>query len=227
MGCQQEIAGKIVAMGGDYLLALKDNQSMMHRRAIEIFEKIQSGQDARQGMRHIVKKERRRGADELRTHIVIPVPKDFPASKSWKIRSLGTVARRRIEADGRETGRFRYYICSRPANVELFGQAVRAHWGIENNLHLAIDLVFTGDASRIRSGLAVETTAVQRRVALSKLQKDTSFVGSLLGKRKAAACPSTDSRHYCLENPNKLMRPGWGKVPMGARFTATIASKAA
>lgn len=186
MGCQEDIAQKIIELGGDYVLALKDNQPTMFRKTIDLFEAAYSSDEPPAEMRRQVIKERRRGRDEIREHAVLPVPSDFPASEHWGIRSLGMVVRRRLESDESETGQVRYYISSQRPLVRGFANAVRSHWSIENKLHWSLDVTFSEDQSRIRKGSAPETTALLRRIALSKLQQDTSKTESLRVRRKAA-----------------------------------------
>jgi predicted transposase YbfD/YdcC len=202
IGCQQEIAAKIQHVGADHILALKDNQPSMHRGAIAAFERALDANQPPAGMRRWRQTERRRGAEEIRDHVVLPVPTDFPAGPAWGIRSLGMVCRRRIEADGSETGQVRYYVSSLLPNVRTFANAVRSHWRIENELHWTLDVTFTEDQSRIRKGQAPETTALLRRVALSKLKQDTSYVGSLQVKRKAAGWSTTVVERILTGNPD-------------------------
>lgn len=191
MGCQEEIARKIRELGGDYVLALKDNQPTLFRKTIDLFEAAYSASEPPPERRRQVIKERRRGADEIREHAVLPVPSDFPPSENWGIRSLGMVVRRRIEFDGTETGQVRYYISSQRPFVRAFANAVRSQWSIENQLHWVLDVTFTEDASRIRTQNAAQTAAMLRRLAVSIISSDTSVKDSIRGKRYSASL-STD-----------------------------------
>jgi predicted transposase YbfD/YdcC len=72
----------------------------------------------------------------------------------------------------------RYYLCSHRLTAELFGQAVRGHWGIENRLHWVFDVVFHEDQARLRSGKAPANMAIVRHAALNLLSRakpTTSF----------------------------------------------------
>lgn len=200
MGCQQDIAEKIVEYGGDYVLALKGNQPTMHEKAEALFEEACSAEKLPKEVKRMVMKERRRGGDEIREHLVMPAPKDF-ANERWGIQSLGMVCRRRTESDGKETGQVRYYISSLRPLVRPFAYAVRSHWGIENKLHWTLDVTFTEDRSRIRKGSGPETTALLRRVALSKLQQDTLSNVSLRCKRKSAGWSTERLEQILAGNP--------------------------
>jgi predicted transposase YbfD/YdcC len=63
---------------------------------------------------------------------------------------------------------------------------VRAHWGIENQVHWVLDVVFHEDASRIRNGNEPQNMAVVRHMALNLLRQEPSK-GSLKAKRFRAA----------------------------------------
>ena len=62
---------------------------------------------------------------------------------------------------------------------------VRAHWGVENQLHWCLDVVFNEDASRIRKDHAPRNMSVLRRLALNLLRQESSK-GSLAMKRYRA-----------------------------------------
>ena len=88
--------------------------------------------------------------------------------------------------DGKTTQETRYYISSLPNDAESFARAVRSHWGVENNLHWVLDVVFKEDESRTRMGHAQENLAVVRRIALNLLKQEKTKKGSLKGRRKCA-----------------------------------------
>jgi hypothetical protein len=64
----------------------------------------------------------------------------------------------------------RYYITSSPAPVEDLARAVRAHWGIENQLHWVLDVTFDEDRSRLRKGHGARNMAVVRPFALNLIR---------------------------------------------------------
>lgn len=63
----------------------------------------------------------------------------------------------------------RYYISNLDRNAKEFNGFVRGHWGIENNLHWALDMVFQEDACRVIKGNAPENLNTLRKIALEIL----------------------------------------------------------
>lgn len=191
MGCQKEIARQIVKGGGDYVLAVKDNQPALHQAIAEFFLARHENQDfADFGCRRHVTTERSRGRDERRFYYTAPLPDSMQRfARDWKgLTSIGQV----ITAtghQGKETSDVRHYIVSRPAKVKEFAKATRGHWLIES-MHWILDVVLAEDDSRIRNGDGPENFGCLRKFVLSLLKRDTSE-GSLKRKRKMAAW-STD-----------------------------------
>ena len=81
----------------------------------------------------------------------------------------------------------RYYLSSLPASGREFSKAVRAHWGIENNLHWQLDISFDEDDCRIRKDRAPENLAVVRHIALNMLQHEKTLKRGVKAKRLQAA----------------------------------------
>lgn len=191
MGCQKEIAAKIVDGGGDYVLALKGNHKHLHQAVADEFLAAAEADFDVPGLRRHVTIETNHGRQERREYFVMPAPKTLPGFADWaKLTSIGMVLRI-TEVDGKETGEISYFLSSRPAKVKEFAKVVRGHWSIESQLHWVLDVTFTEDASRIRQGAAPQTAAILRRLAVSILSADTWVKDNLRGKRYRAAL-STD-----------------------------------
>jgi predicted transposase YbfD/YdcC len=76
-----------------------------------------------------------------------------------------------------------YHRCSLPEDVEKISQAITAHWGVENQLHWSVDVVFGEDKSRIRTGHGSENFGTMRRQTLRLLKKDTTLKKCIRLKR--------------------------------------------
>ena len=187
MGCQKEIAKKIIDKEGDYVLAVKDNQPTLRAAMEASFVEADEQDSVLAGSRHYVTQEKSHGRTEERDYVIAPLPKEMLAFKTeWE--GLCTIGRviAKVERDGTQSQEVRYFISSLPPKVKQFAGAVRGHWGIENGLHWVLDVVFGEDASAIHVGHAPENFGFLRRFVVSLLKRDTSE-GSLRRKRKRAA----------------------------------------
>ena len=88
------------------------------------------------------------------------------------------------------TREVQFYLSSLPCDALRIGQAIRQHWGIENQLHWVLDVTFGEDASRIRNGHGPENMTLLRRMAISLLYQETSTKRSLRQKAKRASMDS-------------------------------------
>ena len=78
-------------------------------------------------------------------------------------------------------------ISSLPPTAKLVAEHVNQHWTVENRLHWTLDVTFTEDKSRVRTGNAPELLTMFRRVAISILKRDTSIKKETIrGKRMRA-----------------------------------------
>jgi predicted transposase YbfD/YdcC len=197
MGCQKEIAKRIVKGEGDYVLALKDNHPKLSEAVADEFTRALEADVAPRDMRKRVTVETNRGRKERREYYALPAPATLPGFADWaKLATIVMVLRIRV-IDGRETGEVSYFLSSLPAKVKNLAKLIRQHWSIENQLHWVLDVTFTEDASRIRKRHAPQTSAMLRRLAVSILSADTSTKDNLRGKRYRA-CLSTDTLERIL-----------------------------
>jgi len=90
------------------------------------------------------------------------------------------------EKDGYSQEQTRFYISSLPTTASDFNRLIRNHWGIENNLHWMLDVVFGEDLNRTCQGNAPENLATLRKIALQLLNQNIDKQ-SIKSRRKLAA----------------------------------------
>ena len=191
MGCQKEIASKIVEREGDYLLALKDNHPTLCEAVTDEFFTALDADIPPSNLRRWKTVETNRGREECREYFALPAPSSLPGFADWKnLQTIALVIRTTI-VNGKETVEVHCFLSSLPPKVKALAKFIRQHWSIESQLHWILDVTFTEDASRIRKGNAPQTSAMFRRLAVSILSQDTSVKDNVRGKRYRASL-STD-----------------------------------
>ncbi|MBZ6068563.1 ISAs1 family transposase, partial [Aeromonas schubertii] len=123
-----------------------------------------------------------------RQYHVLPaeeVARHFP---EWKgLRTLGVAVGYQQKSKGEVSLEHRYYISSAPLERATFANAVRSHWGIENQLHWVLDVTMKEDACSIYRGDAAEILATARHMALNMLRAEEGKRASIRRKQKIAA----------------------------------------
>jgi len=134
MGCQKAIAEKIINKGGDYLLALKGNQSSLHEEVRLHFEQPTPTTLTR--MTHAETVDKGHGRIEVR-QCRLSTDIDWLKERhpEWKnLASIVAIDSERLIGD-MATQETRYFISSSQVPAAQMLSAVRLHWGIENQLH--------------------------------------------------------------------------------------------
>jgi predicted transposase YbfD/YdcC len=176
--CHRGMAKAIVERGGDYVLAVKNNQPGLLRDA-----KAAISAAERKKAKPATTKDADHGRMEARTAIVATVS---DMAKKHDFPGLKAVARITSKRGSDKTVQ-RYFLlsqCYKPA--ELL-RIVREHWGIENVLHWTLDVVLDEDQARSRKDHAPANLAVMRRLALNIARAHPDTKTSLRGKLKRAA----------------------------------------
>lgn len=186
MGCQKVIAQKVVAGGGDYILAVKENQGHLladiQQALIDAWEKDFAG------LEHDTyeTRERGHGREEYRCYTVLHNTAGLRHAEAWaKLTTIGMCYSERT-VRGVSSEEVRYFIGSKKADARVYGEALRNHWGIENALHWQLDVTFDEDQNRVSKRNAAENLALLRRLVLSLVQAHPAKL-SIAKKRFAAA----------------------------------------
>ena len=188
MGCQKEIAALIIKKKGDYLLALKGNQKLLHKDVKDWFELARKEEFAGREHSYYQQIEAGHHRVEKRQIWTVAVSELLPLHNQSLWAGLKTVvmvvSERRLW--NKTTTEVRFYLSSLASNAEKISQAIRSHWGIENSLHWTLDVTFSEDKSRIRKDHSPENFALLRRLAVNLLKQEKGFKGSLKMKRYLA-----------------------------------------
>ena len=185
MHCQRATAAQIVQQQGDYVLALKANQGTLHADVRHLLD----GSPSLPVATHTtVEKDHDR--IEIRTSVVSTEIAWVQEQHDWPgLAALGKITRTR-EVRGATSTETAYYVLSAPLSAERFGQVVRQHWGIENQLHWVLDVTMNEDQARHRKDHGPENLALLRRLALNVARLEPSK-GSVKSKRKRAGWDNT------------------------------------
>jgi predicted transposase YbfD/YdcC len=187
IGCQTDIAAKIVEREADYVLSVKGNQGNLLEDLVRYFDwaledkfqqTVYSQDETTDGGHGRIEIRRCWASDDIEW---------LRNKEEWRgVKSIVMVERERTVL-GEETSRERsYYISSLEADAKEIARVIRSHWSIENSLHWVLDIGFREDESRIRKDRAPENVATLRHIALNLLKQEKSAKVGVKSKRLKA-----------------------------------------
>lgn len=162
--CHRRMAQSILERGGAYVLALKQNQAALWEDAHRRLDSARRRQVA------ALREPPRHGREEWRQ---VEVVRDSTLARRHGFPGIRALARltahRRIEGKDTQVA-VRYFLLSRAFSARRVLAMVREHWGIENQLHWVLDVVFDEDRARNRSGHGPENLSILRKLALNLIR---------------------------------------------------------
>lgn len=179
MGTHRNIAEQIILQGGDYLMALKDNQPILRDLTESVFRNASP-------MSVYTTEEKGHGRLEKRTCSIMDTTllEQEGMYEKWPgLKRIIKMERERTEngSCSRETI---YYLSSGEKDeASYFARRIRAHWGIENKLHWHLDVTFGEDKCRVRTKNGAVNLSAMRKYALEMLKKQDDKL-SLKRRRK-------------------------------------------
>jgi len=182
MGAQRAICEQIIEQEGDYVISLKGNQGTLRKDVADYFN------DPRLLGKSLRSEENDKGHGRLEQRIAYSSDDIAWLQKDHKwpgLKNIGVV-KSIVEKAGKITTEERFYISSLPADARQLNQAARLHWGVENQLHWRLDVVFNEDGACIRNDNAAENIDILRKWALNALsrakQKPEQSIKSIMRK---------------------------------------------
>jgi predicted transposase YbfD/YdcC len=186
MGCQTDIADRIVKKDADYMLALKGNQQSLADEVENYFNQAEAINFEGVECDAIGSKEVGHGRIEKREIYVTEDIDWLPQKENWSnLKSIIMVKSERLLPGQTPSIEKRYYISSLPACALKIANAIRKHWGIEQT-HWILDVAFREDEQNADAGNIAENMSLIRRIALNMLKQEKSAKCGIEIKRQAA-----------------------------------------
>lgn len=165
--CHRRMTKAVREGGGDYVIAIKGNQSKLMAEANAALDAAAS----RKTVRFHQTENEAHGRHEVRRAFVTPF-----AQTPGKNALVDLVAVARVESwrtiGGKASHQVRCYALSRKMSAEELLKTVRLHWAIENQLHWQLDVLLAEDLARNRKNNAPANLAILRRLALNVLRAE-------------------------------------------------------
>ena len=169
LNTQVETIKAILKGKADYVLPVKENQKLTYEEIKEYYDdKVLLEQIAKENYKKVTEKEH--NGIMIREYYMTDDISWMNKKEKWPgIKSIG-LAKNTMERNGKITIEKRYYIVSFSNDIELFSKSVRAEWGVENNLHAPLDIVFKEDANKTLEKNGAKNLGIIRRIVLSILK---------------------------------------------------------
>jgi predicted transposase YbfD/YdcC len=165
--CHRRMTKTIREDGGDYVLAIKGNQSSLAEQANAALDTATANKKTKVHRTE----ETAHGRHEVRRAFLVPFAQTPGKNTLIDLCAVGRVESWRT-VDGKTTHTVRCYALSRKMAAEQLLATVRGHWRIENNLHWQLDVMLNEDQIRGRKNNAPANHAILRRLALKVLRAD-------------------------------------------------------
>jgi predicted transposase YbfD/YdcC len=182
IACNSSIAQAIIDHGADYLLAVKGNQPTLLSEIERFFDDADEAalrSSRGQAVDRHTDVDKGHGRIEERRCLVSAAidwmdgERRFPGEYRFpKLAAIAMIESKVETKAGARTER-RFYITSRAMTAKVLGEAVRAHWRIENALHWVLDVTFRDDLARVRKGHGAKNMAVVRHFAINLVRAAT------------------------------------------------------
>lgn len=176
LNTQKETVKSIIKKNGDFVLALKGNQKNFYNEIREYFLDNDFLKQIEQE-NYFEETEKSHSKIINRKYYLTNDIKWINGYKNWKgLKSIGLEIKT-IEnlQTGELTEERRHYIVSFENDINNFKEAVRKHWGIENNLHAPLDIIFKEDKNKTLEKNGAKNLGILRRIALMILKLVQGF----------------------------------------------------
>lgn len=169
LNTQRETVTAIKKAHGDYVFALKKNQKNFYD---DVKDYLDDPNILKEIENYYEETEKSHSKIITRKYYMTSDIKWLNNKDKWdKLKSIG-VEKKIITSvqTGEVNEENRYFIISFTDDIKTFADAVRKHWGIENNLHAPLDIVFKEDSNKTLEKNGAKNLGIIKRIVLSILK---------------------------------------------------------
>lgn len=182
LNTQKENVAFVIEKGADYVAPIKANHPTFYQELIDYFnekeeEYIKAGKSNSAYKKiHEYKNGKAITYEYFQTTDVYW----FEDIKEWEsLHSIGMV-KKTIEGKEETVIERRYYISSLFINIDLFSDAIRKEWHVENKLHWHLDVTFRQDKNRTIDKNALANLEIVNKFCLAILQRVKKYYNKSL-----------------------------------------------
>ena len=163
----------VITKGGDYCVALKANQANFYKDVQDYFDGdrlmiIESGYEGG----YQLTREKSHEAVITYEYYQTEKVKWYADCEKWEgLKSIGLVRKTIEKSDGSKVEEKRYYISSLLLDINIFSDAIRKHWNVENKLHWQMDFTFKSDNNTTMNKKALFNLQIIKKFCLTVLNE--------------------------------------------------------
>ncbi len=172
MGCQKEIAKKIVEKEGHYCFTVKENKKNFYVDIKDYFNFVLNEPHEKENIITYTTTDKKHGRIERREHYIVYDIEWLYGKENWQNLNMIGMTRNYREINGEVSIQEKYYISDLKLSGEEFARVVRGHWSIENNLHWILDVHFREDWSLCKEENALTNLSTIRKICYNLTKLD-------------------------------------------------------
>lgn len=198
LNTQKSSATAVIKGGADYIFPVKENHPGLLEDIKLLFAEAEVLQFCGIDAAQTETIDKIGGRVESRSYALVSA-EELPCITEWiNCRCVGRIIRKRWKKE-KLSEEISYYITSLDFDVAQFAKSSREHWGVENGLHWALDVIFREDHHRYQQRIGAANLSLMRKIALTVLTKDKTLkCGRATKQMRALASP--DYRDHLLKN---------------------------
>jgi len=177
LNTQKENVGAAVKAKAYYVVPIKANHPLFYKDLIDYFDEDEQSLIISAKINTAYKKEceYKNGSAITYEYFQTSDIKWYEDYKSWEgLQTIGMVKKTIIkQKNGKEetSVEYRYYIANIGLDIELFKEAIRRHWSVENKLHWHLDVTFNMDHNHTLDKNALMNLEIINKFCLGMLER--------------------------------------------------------